>query len=65
MDSARTSAERDGAVKTQLESLRESVSGVSIDEELVALTQAQRSFEAVMKVIKTTDQMLDTLMSLK
>jgi flagellar hook-associated protein 1 FlgK len=65
VDSARTSAERDGAVKTQLESLRESVSGVSIDEELVALTQAQRSFEAVMKVIKTTDQMLDTLMSLK
>lgn len=65
VQTARTAAERDGAVMTQLESLRESVSGVSIDEELVALTQSQRAFEAVMKVIKTTDEMLETLMSLK
>lgn len=62
---ARTAATRDGAVADQLTTLRESVSGVSIDEELVALTQAQRGYEAVMKVITTADEMFDTLLKLR
>ncbi len=62
---ARSTADADAAVLDHATGIRESVSGVSIDEEIVELTKAQRGFEAVMKVIQTTDQMLDTLMSLK
>jgi flagellar hook-associated protein 1 FlgK len=63
--SARAASEHDGAIKEQLQRMRESASGVSIDEEMVNMTRAQRAFEAVAKVMKTTDEMLETLMSLK
>jgi flagellar hook-associated protein 1 FlgK len=45
--------------------LREGVSGVSIDEELVELQRAERAFQAASKVISTADQMLQTVLDIK
>jgi flagellar hook-associated protein 1 FlgK len=58
-------SEGDQAVLTNLEAMRQSASGVSIDEELVNMQRAQRAYEAVTRVIRTADQMLETLLSLK
>jgi flagellar hook-associated protein 1 FlgK len=58
-------AQQDGAVRDHLQALRDSTSGVSIDEELIQMQQAQRGYEAISKVIQAADQMLQTLMELR
>jgi flagellar hook-associated protein 1 FlgK len=58
-------AETASASLAQLESLRGSVEGVSLEEEMIALTEAQRGFEAAMKVVQAGDEMFDTILSLK
>jgi flagellar hook-associated protein 1 FlgK len=62
---AKVLADHDGALAAHLKQLRDSTSGVSIDEEMINLTKAQKVYEAMAKVISTTNAMLDTLMSLK
>lgn len=58
-------ADQEFALKTNFENMRASFSGVSVDEEMIKMTQAQRAFEAMSKVVQTTDKMLQTLMEIK
>jgi flagellar hook-associated protein 1 len=62
---AQALSEQDAAIQDHLQSLRQSTSGVSVDEELVLMQKAQRAYEAIAKVIQTASDMFDTLMQLK
>jgi flagellar hook-associated protein 1 FlgK len=48
----------------QLETMLQSEVGVSVDEELIRMTQANQSFEAASQVIRNADQMSQTVLSL-
>lgn len=48
----------------QSEALRESISGVSTDDEMMDLTRFQKQFEANGKVIKTVTDLMDTVLQL-
>lgn len=60
----RDSSEFDKNLLADLTSARESVSGVSVDEELIMLTKAQNAYNSLLKVVSVTGEMLDTLMNL-
>lgn len=49
---------------SELESRRESVSGVSLDEEAANLILYQRSFEAGARMIKVADELLQTVLNI-
>ncbi len=52
------------AVAEQLDNYRETVSGVSIDEEMVNLVKFQHAYDAAAKLISTVDELLATLMNI-
>ena len=52
-------------ILTQLNKVRDQVSGVSIDEETTNLMQYQHAFDASARVIKVADEMMDTVLKLR
>lgn len=60
-----TNTEQERLVVNNLETRRAAISSVSIDEEMVSISKSQRSYEAMSKVVQTTNEMLDVLLSLK
>lgn len=50
---------------TQLEKVRESVSGVNLDEETTQMLEWQKTFEASARLIRVADEMLETVLNLR
>ncbi len=48
----------------QAETRRQSISGVSTDEELISMMNIQKSYQAAAKLIQSADEMLQTLLSI-
>ena len=51
-------------LRQQLEGQQQSVSGVSIDEEMVDILKFQQVYQAAAKVIQYTAEMMDTIMKM-
>jgi len=62
-DAERTVSLSESVLK-QLDNLRESQSGVSLDEEMTNLIKYQKAFEGSAKLITTATEMLDTVLGL-
>lgn len=62
---AETSSDSQRDIVKQLGKIRESISGVSLDEEATKLIEYQKSFDASARLIRTADEMFDTVLNLK
>ncbi|TSA46781.1 MAG: flagellar hook-associated protein FlgK [Deltaproteobacteria bacterium] len=61
---AQTNSDRQSVIANILNNQRESVSGVSIDEEMIRLIKYQMGYNAAGKLVTVVSEMLDTLMGL-
>jgi flagellar hook-associated protein 1 FlgK len=61
---AKTNSDRQTVISNILSNQRESVSGVSIDEEMIRLINYQMGYNAAGRLVTVVDEMLDTLMAL-
>lgn len=52
-------------IMQQLGNLRESISGVSLDEETTKMIEFQKAYDASARLIRTADEMFDTILNLK
>ncbi len=57
-------AEHQSTVSLQLDTYREEISGVSMDEEMVNMVQFQSAYSAASKIVTAVDEMLETLLNL-
>lgn len=62
-EQAQRSAETQLAILSELHNMRDSVSGVNIDEELADIIKFQYSYNASARFISVVDEMLDTLIN--
>jgi len=65
LNNANTQVTDSGKVQDMLSQQRDSVSGVSIDEEMTNLIGFQKAYAASAKLITTIDTMLDTVLNMK
>lgn len=65
LNSVTTGLEDQGVVGAMLQKQRDSVSGVSMDEEMTDLTRFQKAFAASARLITVVDQMLEDVIGLK
>ena len=61
---ANTGYDHHSEMMSYLENYRESISGVSLDEEMMSLVQFQLAYDAAAKLISTTDELLQTLINM-
>ncbi|CAH2030015.1 flagellar hook-associated protein FlgK [Trichlorobacter ammonificans] len=64
VQAAKSVTSQDAAFMKQLQTLRDSNSGVSLDEELAALIKYQRSYQASARLITTATEMMDTVIAM-
>ena len=64
VQTAKTHAVHQADMMTYLENYRESVSGVSLDEEMVNLVKFEAAYNAAAKMVSMADDMLNSLMSI-
>lgn len=64
VSSVKNSLETQTAIISQVTAQRESISGVSLDEEAINLLQYQKAFEAAARFLKVADEMTQTILSL-
>jgi flagellar hook-associated protein 1 FlgK len=62
--SAKTNADATSVVKETLETQREALSGVSLDEEAVNLMREQRAFQGAARLITAVNEMMETVLNL-
>jgi flagellar hook-associated protein 1 FlgK len=62
---AKLDAEQAGGILAQANSIRERMSGVSIDEETANMVRYQHAYEASAKMMQTADEMFKTVLELK
>jgi flagellar hook-associated protein 1 FlgK len=66
--SAKASADDEAALRdatvAQAKTVRDSMEGVNVDEEMVDLTRYQRAYESSLQVMKVTDSLLESLIGM-
>ena len=65
LDSTNSQVTNEETVMNALQQQRDSVSGVSLDEEMTDLMKFQRAYQASARLISVLDSMLDTVVNLK
>ncbi len=64
LQSAAAYVDHQSDMVVQLENRRESISGVSLDEEMINLVKFQTAYDAAAKLITTSDELLQTLLNM-
>jgi len=62
--SATDFAEHQSVMLSSLDNYRESISGVSLEEEMLNLIKFQHAFDAAAKLVTTVDEMIQTMMDM-